>query len=67
MNFFGVLFIVSTTLVFFLKKETEDSSGEHNEDLSVRETYKQMWKMVFLGPVQTLVIILMTVKVILKF
>lgn len=78
MNWFGVLFIVSTTLVFLFKKETEpeqdnvkqlkeDEEEEESieENLSVKETYKLMWKILWLSPVKKLIIILMTVKVIL--
>ena len=74
MLFFGVLFIVSTTLVLFFKKEEveapqslHDSNSEeecHEEEFSVKETYLQMWKIIWLMPVKKLILILLTVKVI---
>ena len=77
MLFFGILFIVSTTLVLFFKKEeaeapqilhdsnSQDESQE--EEFSVKETYFQMWKIIWLMPVKKLILILLTVKVIIPF
>lgn len=75
MNWFGVIFIVSTTLVFIFKKEIEpehdnakqlkddDEEASIEDNLTVRETYKLMWKILWLAPIKKLIIILMTVKV----
>ena len=66
MNFFGFVFLLSTTLVLIFKKEVENhhEDGDHREDdLSVQDTYKQMWNMLWLCPVKTLILVLMTVKV----
>lgn len=81
MNWFGVVFIVSTTLVFLFKKEIEplqenskqlkENENEDDQDeeesieehLSVKETYKLMWKILWLAPIKKLILILMTVKV----
>jgi PAT family acetyl-CoA transporter-like MFS transporter 1 len=64
MIFFGVIFIVSTTLVLIFKKEenvvVEDTFESH---LSVKDTYKCMWRILWLAPVKKLILILMTVKV----
>ncbi len=76
MLFFGLVFIISTTLVLFFKKEKEsyeilnnstssepDNEESEEENFTVTETYKQMWKIIWLVPVKKLIIILMTVKV----
>lgn len=71
MNFFGVIFIVSTTFVLIFKKEEErlddDSDKDHHqsieEKLSVAQTYKLMWKLVWLPSIKTIILIMMTVRV----
>lgn len=64
MVFFGIVFIVSTTLVMIFKKEVNDHVEEDEEEFTVKETYFQMWKILWLAPVKKLILILMTVKVI---
>lgn len=71
MMFFGFVFIISTTFVMLLKKETEpveeeSSKKEHSieQDLTVSQTYKLMWQIIWLGPVKLFILILLTVKVI---
>ncbi len=62
MYFFGIVFVVSTTLVLLFKKEiNQHNSGE--EEFTVKETYLQMWKIVWLAPIKKLALILLTVKV----
>ena len=77
MNWFGIMFIVATTLVFIFKKETEpiadgtvqlkeddeDEEASIEESLTVTETYKLMWKILWLVPIKKIILILMTVKV----
>lgn len=63
MFFFGMIFIVSTTLVFLFKHEVDEASVNNEEEFTVKETYHQMWKMVWLVPIKKLAIILLTVKV----
>jgi hypothetical protein len=76
MNFFGIVFIVSTTLLMILKKEENpndqaslderrlsEKTRSLDENLSVKETYGLMWQICWLKPIQTMILILMTVKV----
>lgn len=76
MYLFGIVFIVSTTLVLFFKKEKDDQNTSESEkqplnkkdisleeNLTVSQTYKLMWKILWLGPIQKMILILMTVKV----
>ncbi|CAF0971281.1 unnamed protein product [Brachionus calyciflorus] len=70
MYFFGLVFLVSTTLVLIFKKEEEsDSEFESKkevsleENLTVTQTYKLMWKILWLVPVKKMILILMTVKI----
>lgn len=67
--FWGVTFIVATTLVAIFKKEN-DVADEHTEaryqvehELNIHESYKVLWDMVRKRPVQILAVILLTVKV----
>jgi MFS transporter, PAT family, solute carrier family 33 (acetyl-CoA transportor), member 1 len=61
MIFFGIVFIVVTTLVLFFKKEKVYLAEE--DELTVFETYKVIWKIVCLRPVQILIALLLTSKV----
>ena len=77
MNWFGIVFIVATTLVFIFKRETEliaddtvqlkeddeDEEASIEESLTVTETYNLMWKILWLVPIKKIILILMTVKV----
>ena len=53
------------------KKENETSPteaaqpSEHSieDDLSIKDTYRLMWKIIWLVPIKKLIIVLMTVKV----
>lgn len=65
LKFWGFTFLITTTLVAFLKREQEekpDQSGESHE-YGVMESYSILWKIVKMKPVLTLASILMTVKV----
>lgn len=67
--FWGITFIVATTLVALFKKEN-DVEDEHTEaryqvehELNIHESYKVLWDIVRKRPVQILALILLTVKV----
>ncbi|XP_037932580.1 acetyl-coenzyme A transporter 1 [Teleopsis dalmanni] len=67
--FWGICFLVATTLVAILKKEN-DVKDEHTEarytdvhELNIQESYKILWDMVRMRPVIILAAILLTVKV----
>ncbi|ALC44911.1 CG9706, partial [Drosophila busckii] len=67
--FWGITFIVATTLVALFKKENDIEDAhmaarytvEH--ELNLRESYKVLWDMIWMRPVQILALILLTVKV----
>jgi MFS transporter, PAT family, solute carrier family 33 (acetyl-CoA transportor), member 1 len=63
--FWGITFLVTTTLVGLLKKESKETAEQLQEhpDLGIRETYSMLWKIVTLKPVLLLSAILLTVKV----
>lgn len=63
--FWGITFLITTTLVGFLKKENSETREqlEENPDLGIRETYAMLWKIITLKPVLLLATILLTVKV----
>lgn len=64
--FWGICFLVTTTLVGILKREHGEPS-EHrftdHPDLDIKQTYKLLLDIVKLRPVQILSVILLTVKV----
>ncbi len=64
MQFFGALFLVTTTLVMIFKKEKECDPNESLEDsLTLAQTYKLVWKILKLKSVQQLSLLLLTFKV----
>lgn len=73
MYFFGIVFLVTTTLVMLFKHEKDNSEQPESkksrekksfeENLTVTGTYKMMWRILWLEPIKKLVIILMTVKI----
>lgn len=65
--FWGLIFLVTTTLVAFLKKEQDRSLSDHDdghteENLNIVDTYKLLWKIVNMRPIKILAAILLTVK-----
>ncbi|XP_030385211.1 acetyl-coenzyme A transporter 1 [Scaptodrosophila lebanonensis] len=67
--FWGIVFVVATTLVAIFKREN-DIADEHMEaryteehNLNIKQSYKILWDMVRMRPVQILAAILLTVKV----
>jgi PAT family acetyl-CoA transporter-like MFS transporter 1 len=90
MLFFGIVYIVSTSLIMIFKRERDSVVDDNNsstdqqiqfttttttttttsptghsleDDLSITDTYKLMWKIIWLIPIKKLIIILMTVKI----
>lgn len=63
--FWGITFLVTTTLVAFFKKEKEETQDQHGEnpDLNLKESYTMLWKIIKMKPVIMLATILLTVKV----
>jgi PAT family acetyl-CoA transporter-like MFS transporter 1 len=63
--FWGVTFLVTTTLIGLFKHEKKETQEqlEENPELGIRETYSMLWKIVTMKPVMLLATILLTVKV----
>lgn len=63
--FWGIVFLVTTTLVAFLKRENEETKEQHDEqrEFGVLESYNLLWKIIKMKPVMLLAAILLTVKV----
>ncbi|KAH8303579.1 hypothetical protein KR018_003975 [Drosophila ironensis] len=67
--FWGITFVVATTLVAVFKKENDiedahmDARYTEEHELNIQESYKILWDMVRMRPVQILAVILLTVKV----
>lgn len=63
--FWGITFLITTTLVAFLKKEKEETPDQHGEhpEYGIAESYSILWKIVRMKPVMLLATILLTVKV----
>lgn len=65
MQFFGFIFIASTTLILLFKKE-KNLNYDHddlNDDLSIHLTFKSLWEIIRLVPIQRFLIILFTCKI----
>lgn len=65
--FWGICFLITTTLVALLKRENNNSTHErydHNEqeELNIVDTYKLLLRIINLRPIQILATILLTVK-----
>ena len=64
MQFFGVVFLVTTTLIFLCKKEKSLETQRSFEDsLTVKETYNIVFNLFKLTSIRKLVLILLTCKV----
>ncbi len=68
MHLLGFIFIFSTTMVMVFKKEEPEeekhgSEGEEHKNLSILDTYKLMWKLLYISPIRQLALILITIKV----
>jgi hypothetical protein len=60
MMFFGIIYLITTTLVLFFKKE--DPSIAEEDELSAIQTYKVIWKILCLRPVQYIIFLFLTYK-----
>lgn len=64
--FWGIVFLVTTTLVAILKREKEPTDNEGNlthSELNINQTYSLLLDIVKMRPIQILAAILMTVKI----
>ncbi|XP_049809604.1 acetyl-coenzyme A transporter 1 [Schistocerca nitens] len=63
--FWGLVFLVTTTLVGLFKHEIPCREGNepHDTDLGVKETYKLLWDIVRLPAVRTTIVVLLTSKI----
>ena len=68
MIFFGIVYILTSICVLFFKQEIyfdqtrlEDHSAEN--DLSLFESYKVVWKIVCLKPIHKIILVLFTLRV----
>ena len=64
--FWGIVFFVTTTMVWVMKRE----KGGHSDldpEQGIVDTYKLLWKIVNLKAVKSLIGILLTVKVLALF
>lgn len=62
--FWGIVFLVTTTIVAFFKHERHPSEEQHDHhELNIRESYVLLWKIIKMRPVQILAGILLTVKI----
>lgn len=63
--FWGIVFLITTTLVAVLKKENaeyRDTSSKDHDDLNITESYKLLWKIINMRPIKILAAVLLTVK-----
>ncbi|CAF0796738.1 unnamed protein product [Brachionus calyciflorus] len=64
MKFFGYIFLLTTTLVIFFKKEKEvNEDSEENAQYSLGETYKLALKIAMLPSILKLIFLLLTLRV----
>lgn len=67
MFFWSIIFVITTTLVMILKKEKSEAEksddGENEEHSGVIDTYKLLWKILWLPAVFQYVIVLLTCKI----
>ncbi|XP_055845025.1 acetyl-coenzyme A transporter 1 [Episyrphus balteatus] len=64
--FWGLCFLIATTLVAIFKRENNEDSGQRyaeHPELDIKESYKILLDIVRMRPIQILAVILLTVKV----
>ncbi|XP_050297241.1 acetyl-coenzyme A transporter 1 [Anthonomus grandis grandis] len=63
--FWGIVFIVSTTLVGIVKREEESRDMEHDvpHDRDIKTAYVSLWNILKLPSVKSLILVLLTCKV----
>lgn len=63
MKFFGLIFVITTTLVVIFKKENSTEDIENAETYSLSETYKLVFKIATLPAILKLIFVLFTMRV----
>ncbi len=64
MNFFGVVYIISTTLILLFRKEKNLTYEKYlSNNMSISATFKSLWEILKLRPIQKFIAILLTCKV----
>lgn len=64
MNFFGAVYIISTTIILLMKNEKNSKYETYlDEEKSIKETYTSLWQILKLKPVRTFMFILLTCKI----
>ncbi|CAF1157775.1 unnamed protein product [Rotaria sordida] len=61
--FWGIIFIISTTLIALLKHEIDENYDLHEPHFSLIETYKILLKIFRLPSIQSIAVILLTAKI----
>nr|CAG4641622.1 EOG090X04K8 [Eurycercus lamellatus] len=64
--FWGIVFLVTTTFVFFLKKEKNEQKNSNDDgelNLSILDTYKLLMRIFRLRTIQITVLVLLTCKI----
>lgn len=62
--FWGIVFLITTTIVAIFKREKHPREEDHEEtELNIMESYMLLWKIIKMKPVQILAVILLTVKI----
>jgi PAT family acetyl-CoA transporter-like MFS transporter 1 len=62
MYIFGALFIITSLVILIFIKENDPHKNE-NERLNLINTYKTIWALLKMKPIQSIALILLTVKV----
>ncbi|CAF3787285.1 unnamed protein product, partial [Rotaria magnacalcarata] len=63
LTFWGITFLISTTLVALLKHETDESYDPNEPHFNLSETYKVLLKALCLPSVRSMALILLTVRI----
>ena len=64
MVFFGIVFLIATTLVLLFKKEIDNSDeADQQTDYNLVESYRLAWSILTLKPIQKLTLFLFTLRV----
>ncbi|CAF0992405.1 unnamed protein product [Rotaria sordida] len=61
--FWGIIFIISTTLVALIKHEIDENYDSHEPHFGLTETYKVLLKIFRLSSVRSIALILLTAKI----
>ncbi|KAH7638666.1 acetyl-coenzyme a transporter 1-like protein [Dermatophagoides farinae] len=61
--FWGIVFIVATTMVMIFKREKPSVHENGEENMSIRQTYSRLIQIMKLGPVQNFAAVLLTCKI----